>query len=134
VSEASRGDFHQMTELRKFGFIFSGYYLAVTLLILFRHHSIAPVAWDVLAVTFICTLIAPTLLTPLKWLWDKVLACLNYVNTRILFGILFFVVFTPIALCKKALRKDAMCLHTDASAKTYRVDCTNMQNDLRRPY
>lgn len=123
-----------MTALRKFGLIFSGYYLAVMLLILFRHHPVAPVAWGVLAGALICTAVAPKMLVPLEWLWRSALKVLSYINTRILFGILFFVVFTPIALCKKALKKDALCLHYDTSIKTYRVDCRNMQNDLRRPY
>ncbi|EKD45228.1 MAG: hypothetical protein ACD_70C00014G0003 [uncultured bacterium] len=123
-----------MTELRKFGYIFAGYYFAVLALILWHHHAVSPIAWSVLALVFAMTLIFPNALTPLKWLWDGVLRCLSYVNTRIIFGILFFAIFTPIALCKKIFGKDAMGLRYDSVLKTYRADCRDMKIDLERPY
>ncbi|MCX7120331.1 MAG: SxtJ family membrane protein [Gammaproteobacteria bacterium] len=123
-----------MTELRKFGFIFAGYYLAVLAFFIWHHHPIALFAWTILSIVLACTFFFPNLLTPLKYLWDGILKVLNYINTRILFGVLFFAVFTPISFIKKLLGKDSMGLKYDANLKTYRSDCRNSQNDLRRPY
>ncbi|OGT48442.1 MAG: hypothetical protein A3E82_03855 [Gammaproteobacteria bacterium RIFCSPHIGHO2_12_FULL_38_11] len=123
-----------MTELKKFGFIFSGYYFAVLAFFIWHHHPIALLAWTILSIVLACTFFFPYFLTPLKCLWDGILKTLNYINTRLLFGILFFVIFTPIALIKKLLGKDAMGLQYDPHLKTYRTDCRNTHNDLRRPY
>lgn len=123
-----------MSELRKFGFIFSGYYVAVVALFLWHHHPIALWAWGILVVALISTVVFPTALTPIKWLWDGILKILNYINTRLLFGILFFIIFTPISLLRKIAHKDTMGLRYDPQLTTYRIDCRDMQNDLRRPY
>ena len=123
-----------MSDLRQFGLIFCSYYLAVVALFMWHHRPIAHLVWIILALVFAGTLVYPTLLIPLKWLWDGILKILNYINTRLLFGILFFVVFTPIALFKKCFGKDSMGLRYDPALKTYRGDCRNTHNDLRRPF
>ena len=123
-----------MSESRKFGFIFSGYFLAVLLLILWRHHSVSIIAWIIFGIAFLCALFVPKVLKPINIIWDGILKVLSYVNTRILFGIIFFIIFTPIAFCKRLMKKDTLQMHYDETLSTYRHDCRNMKIDLRRPY
>lgn len=123
-----------MSELRKFGFIFSGYYFLIALLVLHHRHALSPVVWLILSFLLMFAIVSPVVLKPIKFVWDGVLRVLSYVNTRILFGVIFFGLFTPIALIRKLLKKDALQLQYDVNATTYRVDCRAMENDLRRPY
>lgn len=123
-----------MTEARKFGFIFSGYFLAVLLLILWRHHPVSMIAWVIFGVALLLTCIAPEFLKPIKIMWDGILKVLSYMNTRILCGIIFFMIFTPIAFYKRLMKKDTLQMHYDETLSTYRHDCRTMKIDLRRPY
>lgn len=119
---------------RKFGVIFLSYFALIILIALLRHHAVSDSVWIIFTVCLLLCCVAPKGLAPIQFVWDRVLQILRHVNTRLLLGFLFFGIFTPIALCRKLLKKDALKLQYDASCKTYRIDTTQMQNDLRRPY
>ncbi len=59
----------------------------------------------------------------------------GWINTRIILGILFYVLFTPTGLLLKALRVDAMQRKLDARMKTYRVESKEQPSDhMERPF
>jgi hypothetical protein len=66
-------------------------------------------------------LVYPPALRPLNALWLKIGHVLGWINTRIILGVVFFVVFVPASLVLHALHKDPMQRKLDASAASYRV-------------
>lgn len=124
---------HTKTSPRKFGFIFITYFGLVIALLLWRHHPITHLVWIIFAVSIALALFTPRYLKPIQFAWDGVLSVLRYINTRLLLGILFFGIFTPIAWMRKLFKNDSLGLRYDASCKTYRTQ-SDTQNDLRRPF
>lgn len=122
-------------ELRQFGFIFFGYFIFLFFLISRIHHEHIHLnnKWFFLPSFVLVFLIFPKILFPIKLTWDFILKILNWVNTRILLGIIFFLIFTSIAFFKRILRKDTMELQFDHIAPTYRTTVTE-SNDIRKPY
>ena len=108
--------------LRSFGLIVGGIFLLIGLWPLVVHGS--PMrAW---AVVLAVLLIPPALIFPrvLHWPyrgWMFVGHILGAINTRIILGIIFFIVFTPIGLIMRAFRYDPMTRRFDSALKTYRV-------------
>lgn len=49
--------------------------------------------------------------------WMKLAAAMGWVNTRILLGLMFFLVFTPIALVRRALGRDPLDLRFDEKSR-----------------
>lgn len=121
--------------LRKFGFIFSGYFILITLLLLQIHNDniLANNRWIFLPLFIFCFLVCPKILLPLKITWDYILKILGWINTRIILGIIFFLLFTPIAFLRRITRRHIVDINCDKNAATYRAIVTD-NNDLRRPY
>ena len=67
---------------------------------------------------FIGTL-APGLLKPVYRVWLKFAAMLAWINTRLILGLMFYLVFTPIGLILRLLRIDLIKQRWDGKAETY---------------
>lgn len=122
-------------ELQKFGWIFLGYFLFFNFLISHLHHHYffwSPTPALLLLLFFI--FLFPQGLIPFKFLFDTLLTCLRWLNTRILFGMIFFCIFSPIALFRRMKKKDILHLAYDPKSVSYRMPITSYDNDLRRPY
>lgn len=62
---------------------------------------------------------APMALLPLYRLWVKFAMGLAWFNTRLLLGMVFYLVMTPIGLIMRLLGKDPMTRKMDPEAKSY---------------
>ncbi|MEA3275505.1 MAG: SxtJ family membrane protein [Pseudomonadota bacterium] len=77
----------------------------------------------------------PAGLGPVYRGWMKLGHALGWVNTRILLGILFFLLFLPAGLIMRLLGKDPMARKRDSGATSYRVASKDQPRDhLERPY
>ena len=124
-------------ELRKFGLIFAGMFiLFFALLLPWIWDKPSPVwAWIVAAVFAGTGLLLPMVLTPVYHLWMKIGHVLGWINTRIILGLVFFVIFAPVALVFKILRKDTLKQRLDASASSYRIASEQPPRDrMEKPY
>lgn len=65
--------------------------------------------------------LAPMTLKLVYKAWMTIGAVLGWINTRIILGFVFYVIFVPIGCCRRWLRGDPMARQFDRSAKTYRV-------------
>ena len=65
--------------------------------------------------------LAPMGLQSVYKAWMKIGAVLGWINTRVILGLLFYVIFVPIGCCRRWLYGDLMTRRFDRSAKTYRV-------------
>lgn len=123
--------------LREFGLVF-----AAGLVLIFG--LLLPWIWDkawptwpwIAAATFAVTgLILPQVLKPFYLLWMKIGHVLGWINTRLILGITFFVMFAPVALLMRLFGKDPLMRRLDKSATTYRVASDKPPRErLERPF
>ena len=111
-------------QLRDFGLIVGGIFGAIGLVPLLSRQE-GPRLWALaLAVVLILpALLAPRILAPAHRAWMTLAEVLAWVNTRILLGLVFYGVVTPIALLMRLLGHDPMRRKLDPTAESYRVRC-----------
>ena len=106
---------------RQFGFVFA----VVFFLLATSSFLIRPSLRVVLIVLGLImggtALIEPHRLHPLNRQWAKVGLLLNRVMSPLILGVLFFVVFTPMAFILKICRKDILDLKINKKKETYWV-------------
>ena len=66
---------------------------------------------------------APALLRKPYQLWMQLATVLGWINTRLILGIVFCIVFTPVALIMRLIGKDPMSRLFSSGVDTYRVLC-----------
>ena len=124
-------------ELRKFGLVFAGMVILIFgLLLPWIWDKSSPMwPWIVAAVFVAAALLVPMALGPVYRLWMKIGHVLGWINTRIILGIMFFLMFAPVALLLRLLGKDMLKQRLDASATTYRIASEQLPRDrMERPY
>lgn len=124
-------------ELRNFGLVFAaGLILFFGLLIPWLIGYAWPVwPWIAAGVFAIFGIIFPIVLSPLNWLWLKIGFVLGWINTRIILGLIFFVILFPISLVMRIIGKDSMHRKLDEMATTYRVSSKSApKNQIERPF
>lgn len=65
--------------------------------------------------------VSPTTLNPLYKLWMRFGMLMNRITTPLILGIVFFLVFTPIALFMRLFGRDALRLMVDSDSNSYRI-------------
>lgn len=110
-------------ELREFGFvtgvIVAGLFGLLLPWLLSKPYPLWP--WYVLAVLVGLALVMPTALRPVYKTWMRFGAIMGWINTRIILGVVFYILFTPISMLLKVIGKDPMHRHLDNKLKSYRV-------------
>ncbi len=124
-------------QLREFGLI-TGAIVAVLfgfLLPWLFHHELPRWPWIVAGVLWVWALLLPTTLLHVYRGWLAIGHVLGWINTRIILGIMFYVLFLPVGLVMKLLGKDPMVRKLDKSQSTYRVTHAHpKKNHVERPY
>jgi len=78
---------------------------------------------------------APMSLNPIYRLWMRFGLIMNRVTTPIILGLVFFVVFAPVALAMRLFGRDVLNRKTDDKAETYRVISTvKPKHKMERPF
>jgi hypothetical protein len=109
-------------DLRSFGLVVGGVFAIIGVWPLALHAL--PVRTWALAVAAPLVVAALTVPRALRYpyrVWMFVGHCLGWVNARVLMTLIFFLVFTPIALVMRLMKRDALRRRLDPSASTYRV-------------
>lgn len=123
-------------QLRQFGLVMAAA-IALVFGVVFpwlRSHPAPPWIWG-LAAAFACLgIIAPRLLAPVYTTWMKIGGVLGWVNTRIILGMVFYGVATPMALVMRLLKYDPMQRTLDTESTSYRVVRDNPAIDMEKPY
>jgi len=115
---------HQPTakELRSFGLLMGGVFLIVALWPVVFHGGSIRVWAGIIASAFgAMGVVFPKGLGPLHRLWMKIGEKLGWINSRIILGIMFFGIFTPMAFIMGLLGKRPLQLRYDPQATSYRV-------------
>ena len=109
-------------QLRSFGLILGCGLCVIAILPAFiRGHN--PRMWAlVLAGVFVApALTAPAVLRYPYRVWMLAGHCLGWLNTRIILTILFYVVFTPVSVVMRIIKRDSMRRSFEPELDTYRV-------------
>ena len=110
-------------ELRKFGLMTGLILVALFGLALpwLKHRHIPLWPWLTMAILWIFALFLPKKLNGFYRLWMKVGAVLGRVNSRIILGIVFYSVITPMALVMRIFRQDPMARAINRNIKSYKT-------------
>jgi len=124
-------------ELRRFGLttgaIVAALFGVVLPLLFGRPLPLWP--WILAAALVLPALAVPQALGPVHRGWMKFGHVLGWINTRVILGILFFAVVTPISALMRLLGKDPMHKRLETDKSTYRVDAHKRGPDhFERPF
>ena len=109
-------------ELRNFGLIVGGIFLVIGLWpLVWRGEGMRIWALGLGGLLVPLGLLAPTVLAPVFKIWMKIGHVLGWINTRIILGILFYGLITPMGVVMRLFGWDAMRRVLVRDAQTYRV-------------
>jgi len=109
----------EAAQIRKFSAAMAVFLAILATISLLRGHGtyvglyIAAAAFLVLGLPF------PIAMKPVYWAWMKFAGALGWFNTRLLLGLVFYLMFTPIALCLRLLGKDMLDLKLEPDRASY---------------
>lgn len=106
-------------ELRKFGIMFAAMCLVVGAYMFFKGSAHWPWFAGGAAFFSLSGLFGRAILRPLYIGWMKFAFVLGWINTRILLGLFFYVVVTPIGVAMRLFGKDLLDQKIDRPAATY---------------
>lgn len=104
---------------RSFGLVFAGVFVIISLFPLLGGRQIRLWSLVVAGVFAGIAVLRPGLLAPANRLWLAFGLLLHRVTSPLVLGLLFFVVFTPMGLVMRMIRKDPLRLQWDGSVKSY---------------
>jgi hypothetical protein len=80
-------------------------------------------------------LAAPMSLRPVYFWWMRLALLLSRITTPIILGIVFYLVFLPVALVMKLIGRDTMARRFDAGTTSYRVASNKAPRDqMEKPF
>jgi hypothetical protein len=92
-------------ELRKFGLTVGLAFFVLGAISKWRGHELPPrVLWTLGVLLIVPGLVAPTILGPVQHAWMRFAEVLGTFNTRLILGLLFYVVFTPVGFVMRLFR------------------------------
>lgn len=98
-------------------------------------HGLPKWPWIVSAVFIIWALVLPQSLAVVYGPWMKFGHVIGTFNTKVILGLVFFTVFTPVSFLLKMLGKDMMKRKIDRSALSYWQDCEKQTKEhMERSY
>lgn len=109
-------------QLRSFGLIVGGIFAVIGLWpALVRGEE--PRLWVLLlaGLLLVPALAVPRVLQPIYRIWMAIGHILGWINTRIILGVIFYAIFTPVAQAMRLMGKDPMRRRFEPEVDTYRV-------------
>jgi len=115
-------DVSKIRELRSFGLTVGGVFLAIGLWPVLWSGA-EPRIWALAAGSLLALFggLWPSALKPLHRGWMALGHLLGWVNTRIVLGLFFYGILTPVGVVAKWAGKDFLRLHAGPDAGTYRI-------------
>jgi hypothetical protein len=106
-------------EVRKFGLMFAGIGVLFAAFNFYRGGGAWPVLLACAGAFLAGGLVGRRLLRPVYILWMKFASILAWVNTRIILGIAFYLILTPIGILVRFFGKDALGLTLEPKRASY---------------
>lgn len=132
-------DIRNKSEQRKFGLVM-GVACAVLTLVRWGIHRLAQGEWGepsylllgIGAVFALLGAIAPRALQPIFWAWIKLAIVLNWIVTRVLLSLVWFLLIVPMSIGRRLLGFDALKRKRDPDAATYWEEPDEQPDEPRR--
>lgn len=123
--------------LREFGIvtgaIVAGLFGLLLPWLLDRSYPLWP--WYVLVIMASVGVIMPMALSPVYKVWMRFGLVMGWINTRLILGLIFYILFTPIAVLLKVLGKDPMHRKLDHEVQSYRVESKSSPREhMEKPF
>ena len=109
---------------RSFGFVFAAVFVVVACLPLLRGKPVRLWAFGLGALFLLLALIRPAVLGPANRLWTRLALLLSRVTNPIMTGLMFYLVFTPVAIVLRLMGKDLLRLKSEAAANSFWIPRT----------
>jgi hypothetical protein len=107
-------------ELRKFAWVMTGALGAFAAFATYRGSATAATVLATIAGLFLLSgLAVPTALAPVHRLWMAFAHVLGRVNTRVILGLFFFLILSPVSLVMKLARRDLLLRRFHRGHATY---------------
>jgi len=113
----------EIKQLRAFGLIVGGIFLAIALWPFFFRPDEGPRPWALVvgSLLLIQGLALPRSLGPIYRVWMKLGQALGWVNTGLILAVFYYSVMTPIGLLLRLFGKDPLTRTFEANRNSYRV-------------
>lgn len=134
--------FNEIPKLDKKGLGDFGLMMAAFIAILFGlilpllwSHDLPLFPWVIASILAILSLLIPRSLAPIYRVWMRVAQVLAWVNNRLILGLIFFLIVTPMALIMKIIKRDPLNRKFEFKLETYRVS-SQIKNkvSMEKPY
>lgn len=109
-------------ELRQFGLIVGGIFCVIGLWpMIFRNED--PRLWSLIlgGTLVVLGLAVPRSLKQIHYVWMKIGHVLGTINTRIILGIVYYALITPMGVIMRLMGKDSMHRLSEQDVTTYRI-------------
>ena len=107
---------------RSFGFTFAGVFAVVGAWMIWRANRLGLPALGVSALFAIIAVTLPRILHPLNVAWMHFGLLLSKIVSPIVLGAIFFVLFTPVGLLFRVIKRDALHRAFDRDQRSYWID------------
>lgn len=94
--------------LRNFGFLFAVVFLIFSSFSIYKNHTAWHYLLPIVIVFFLVALLMPKILWEFYKIWMTLSFVLGYFVSRLILSIIYFLVFTPMALILKLIGKDLL--------------------------
>jgi Saxitoxin biosynthesis operon protein SxtJ len=123
-------------ELRKFAYVVGAAFLVVcTLLPWLIKGRVHYWPLGLCALLWTWGTVHPESLSGVHRIWMTFGAILGAINSRIILGALFFIIFSPIALVLRLLKRSPISRHLDSKATTFRILKSPLTREsMERPF
>ena len=116
-------------KLREFGFLIGTLLIIIAAFLFYKNRSSYLLFAEIGLALILLGFIAPKVLLPFQKAWMIFSVILGYFSTRIILGILFYLVITPMGIVAKLFGKDFLDRKIDEQRKSYWNKRDNLKYD-----
>lgn len=109
-------------DLRNFGFVMAVFFGLLGAWFLWKERDSYLYMFIIAAFFLLGGLAFPIILKPLQKAWMLFAVLMGWLMTRVVLGILFYVIFTPMGLIARLFGKDFLNMKLDRNATTYWIE------------
>lgn len=133
--EATNSHTISTKDLRIFLAIWAGIFILLAIFPLFRDLHATPRLWAIIAcIVSIVLMCIPRVIVPFYRLWILLGEAIGFVISRTILAILFFGIFTPIALFFRLIKRDVLHQKPNKAIQSYFIQRTQQPQSMKNQF